>query len=108
VTQSTSPLFAREAFWCINKTLSSVFKNVLPYHVFIPTFGDWGFNIAMDRDFIFEEMNEKDNSKFFTKETFKAAMQFPPDSDMLKTEINKFNRPLLYLYYLKGWKNSDY
>jgi len=108
VTQSTSPLFAREAFWCINNTMSEVFTKVIPYHVFIPTFGDWGFNIGTDKVIKIEEMNESGNSKFFTKETLKAAMHFPPDSDKVVTEINKFNKPLLYLYYLKGWKNSDY
>ena len=108
VTQSTSPLFAREAFWCINKTLGTVFKNTVPYHVFIPTFGDWGFNIGMDRNFVFEDLQETGSSKFFSKDTFKASMHFPPDSDYVKTEINRFNKPLLYLYYLKGWKNSDY
>ncbi len=108
VTQSASPLFAREAFWCINNTLSEVFKTVVPYHVFIPTFGDWGFNIGMDKDYKFEEMSEIGDSKFFTKETFRASMHFPPDSDKVKTEVNRFNKPLLYLYYLKGWKNSDY
>ncbi len=108
VTQSTSPLFAREAFWCINNTLGEVFKIVVPYHVFIPTFGDWGFNIGIDKDLRIDELNETGKSKFFTKDTFKAAMHFPPDSDRVKTDINRFNKPLLYLYYLKGWKNSDY
>jgi len=108
VTQSTSPLFAREAFWCINNTLGEVFEEVIPYHVFIPTFGDWGFNIGMDKKLVFDEMIEADNSKFFTKETFRGAMHFPPDSSMVETKINRFNKPLLYLYYLKGWKNSDY
>jgi len=108
VTQSTSPLFAREAFWCINNTMGEVFKNVVPYHVFIPTFGDWGFNIGMDNGLKYGELSETENSKFCTKETFKASMHFPPDSDRVKTEINRFNKPLLYLYYLKGWKNSDY
>ncbi len=108
VTQSTSPLFAREAFWCINNTLSEVFKTVIPYHVFIPTFGDWGFNIGTDRTLNSEEPGEAGNSKFYTSETFKASMHFPPDSDKVTTEVNRFNKPLLYLYYLKGWKNSDY
>jgi spermidine synthase len=108
VTQSTSPLFAREAFWCINNTLGEVFKEVIPYHVFIPTFGDWGFNMAMDRKFILDEMVNAENSKFFTKETFRGAMYFPPDSSKVDTKINRFNKPLLYLYYLKGWKDSDY
>lgn len=108
VTQSASPLFAREAFWCINNTLRETFKIVIPYHVFIPTFGDWGFNIGVDKPVDFEQLGVTVNSKFFTKETFRASMHFPPDSDRLNTGINRFNKPLLYLYYLKGWKNSDY
>ncbi len=108
VTQSTSPLFAREAFWCINSTMKTAFKNVVPYHVFIPTFGDWGFNIGMDRELNIVELNIPFKSKFFTRETFSASMVFPPDSINIKTEINRFNKPVLYRYYLKGWKNSDY
>lgn len=108
ITQSTSPLFAREAFWCINSTLSTVFRNVVPYHVFVPAFGDWGFNIAMDSDFNPEEMHELPESKFFSKETFLASTHFPRDASKVDTGINRFNRPVLYLYYLKGWKNSDY
>jgi len=108
VTQSTSPLFAREAFWCINNTLGQVFKTVVPYHVFIPTFGDWGFNIGTDNDPVFEDIGDSGTSRFFTKETFRSSMHFPPDSDRVETKINRFNKPVLYLYYLKGWKNSDY
>ncbi len=108
VTQSASPLFAREAFWCINRTLGEVFKFVVPYHIFIPTFGDWGFNIGTDRPIDIERMDLNVNSRFFTKETFRASLHFPPDCDKVSTGINRFNKPLLYLYYLKGWKNSDY
>lgn len=47
-TQSGNAFFAKESFWCINKTLSSVFneKNyqIVPYKTYIPSFGDWWFN----------------------------------------------------------------
>ena len=39
VTQSSSPYLARKAFWSVNKTLEAVFDSVLPYHVYIPSFG---------------------------------------------------------------------
>ncbi|GIV43664.1 MAG: hypothetical protein KatS3mg035_0787 [Bacteroidia bacterium] len=45
-TQSTSPYFALRSFWCIHTTLDTVFDFVEPYHVYVPSFGDWGFNIA--------------------------------------------------------------
>ncbi|PKL35694.1 MAG: spermidine synthase [Spirochaetae bacterium HGW-Spirochaetae-1] len=109
VSQSTSPLFAREAFWCIHNTMKKVFPHVVPYHVFVPTFGDWGYNMAS-----FSEIKPKDADvsrqglRFFTRETFVQSQHFPPDCGEISTEINTFNRPVLYTYYIKGWKNVDY
>lgn len=107
ITQSTSPLFAREAFWCINNTMKQVFGKVTPYHLFIPSFGDWGFNIASEDEILIKKIDTT-GLKYFNKSTFNAAENFSPDSDEIHTEINTFNRPVLYRYYLKGWKNSDY
>jgi spermidine synthase len=44
--QSTSPLYARQSFWCVVTTLESVGLNVTPYHARVPSFGDWGFVLA--------------------------------------------------------------
>ena len=107
ITQSTSPLFARDAFWCINRTMKQVFGYVMPYHLFIPTFGDWGFNMASGKDMVINDSGTG-GLKYFNKSTFKAAENFSPDSGEIFTEINTFNKPVLYMYYLKGWKNSDY
>lgn len=47
ITQSTSPYFAPEAFWCIHHTLASVWPGTtLPMTVYVPSFGQWGFNLA--------------------------------------------------------------
>ncbi|MFM7322612.1 MAG: polyamine aminopropyltransferase [Armatimonadota bacterium] len=46
VTQATSPLFAREAFWCIDATLRSEGYATAPYHAYVPSFGDWGWILA--------------------------------------------------------------
>ncbi|MCP4134445.1 MAG: polyamine aminopropyltransferase [bacterium] len=109
ITQSTSPLFAREAFWCIHNTMKQVFNEVLPYHVYIPTFGDWGFNIATPANFELDSMKTMDSGvQFFSKNTFLQSLHFPGDSKRTVTETNTFNKPVLYNYYLKGWKNVDY
>ncbi len=111
VSQSTSPLFAREAFWCINNTMKKVFTRVTPYHILVPTFGDWGFNMATMGG---QPEKKSDISlamkqlRFYNRKTMEASLHFPPDSGHVKTDINTFNRPSLYLYYLKGWKNTDY
>ncbi|GAB4459998.1 MAG: polyamine aminopropyltransferase [Armatimonadaceae bacterium] len=46
VTQATSPLFAREAFWCVHETVKAAGFATTPYHVYVPSFGDWGFVLA--------------------------------------------------------------
>jgi len=112
VTQSTSPLFAREAFWCINATMKKIFPHVVPYHAFIPSFGDWGFNMAVPaggENFLHIKKEKKGGErKFFSPETFQAARHFAPDMNRVPVEINTFNKPVLYSYYIKGWKNVDY
>jgi len=109
VSQSTSPLFAREAFWCISNTMNSVFEFVIPYHVFIPSFGDWGFNIAINRkQKICKFFNMKSSYRFFSESVFCSSLIFPNDSKKIKTDLNTFNRPILYNYYRKGWKKFEY
>jgi spermidine synthase len=70
VTQSTSPFFAREPFWCINHTLKAVFPQVIPYHAQVPSFGEWGFNLAF--------ANKSDKSTLaFLKPRFETALATP-------------------------------
>src|SRR5207237_1254011 len=44
--QSTSPMFARDSFWCIAETLKQAGLQTYPYHVYVPSFGEWGFVLA--------------------------------------------------------------
>ena len=46
VVQGTSPLFARASFWCIERTLREAGFRTAPYHVYVPSFGEWGFVLA--------------------------------------------------------------
>src|SRR5688572_21781610 len=46
VVQATSPMFARQSFWCIAHTLASAGFDTRPYHAYVPSFGEWGFVLA--------------------------------------------------------------
>ena len=46
VIQSTSPLFARRSYWCIDTTLRAAGFVTQPYHVWVPSFGEWGYVLA--------------------------------------------------------------
>ncbi len=105
VTQSTSPLFAREAFWCIHNTMKKAFPSVTAYHVYVPSFGDWGFNMALEGSYEISTAGAAvPGLRYYSRETFGQSLHFPSDSAVSATDVNTFNKPVLYSYYLKGWK----
>jgi spermidine synthase len=52
VVQSTSPLYARQSYWCVVTTLESVGFKTAPYHAQVPSFGEWGYIIAGRQDYV--------------------------------------------------------
>lgn len=52
VVQSTSPYFAPNAYWSVVATLEAAGLHTAPYHVYVPSFGEWGFVLAgFDQNF---------------------------------------------------------
>src|SRR6188768_3724260 len=51
VIQTTSPLVARQSFWCIITTLEAAGFTVKPYQTTVPSFGVWGFALAKTQPF---------------------------------------------------------
>ncbi|MEZ6013702.1 MAG: polyamine aminopropyltransferase [Planctomycetota bacterium] len=48
--QSTSPRQAPRSYWCIAATLESAGLFVRPYRCGVPSFGEWGFMLAAQRE----------------------------------------------------------
>lgn len=46
VVQCGSPFFAPDAYWTCAATLEAAGLGTTPYHVDVPSFGDWGFHLA--------------------------------------------------------------
>jgi len=59
VVQSTSPLFARQSYWCIVETLKQAGLKTYPYHVYVPSFGEWGFVLAGQDGYDLQEFCRK-------------------------------------------------
>lgn len=103
VTQSTSPFYARQAFYSIVNTVKSVFANVLPYHTYVPSFGEWGFTIAMNHRIETDSAKLPENLRYLNPVQLKAMIVFPPDMQAVDAEINTLmHHPLLH-YYNEGW-----
>jgi spermidine synthase len=46
ITQSSSPFFAPDAFFCVGRTMAEAGFVVRSYTVDVPSFGPWGFHLA--------------------------------------------------------------
>ncbi|SKB48336.1 spermidine synthase [Lachnospiraceae bacterium] len=98
VVQSTSPYYAKDAFWCINKTIASEGLKVKPYHLEVPAFGDWGFNMA-SRQELDGDYSVDVETKYLTDENMASLFTFGKDEISEKVAINQLTKPVLMQYY---------
>lgn len=99
--QSTSPYYAPKAYWCINKTILSEGFNVIPYHLEVPAFGDWGFNMASKSE-LTTDIELTVDTKYLTNENAAALFLFGKDEIASDIEINRLTKPVLMEYYNKA------
>ena len=104
--QSTSPYYAKKAYWCINKTLEEEGLNVIPYHVEVPSFGDWGFQLVSNKNIDMSQLTVPIATRFLNVETMSRLFIFSEDEkeDKDKIEANTLLRPKLMGYYLEAVK----
>lgn len=100
--QSTSPLFARSSYWCIERTIASLGFYTLPLHVYVPSFGEWGFVLAGQRSIQFKKDFPKD-LKFLNIQELESIQTFPQDMSRVPVEINRLDNQALVRYYDREW-----
>jgi len=112
VTQATSPFFAPEAFWCIVKTLGNAVTAAagldglvaLPFHVNVPSFGEWGFAMAARHTIDPERLSVSVPTRFLNTKRLQAMFTFGKDAGPPeKLAINRLELPVLDEYYKRGW-----
>lgn len=100
VVQSTSPWLAPRAFWCIVETLDVASLNPLPYHVWVPSFGEWGFVLASKRRRPAPtRLLLREPGRFIDDATMAAAFVFPRDLEQPDVEANRLDDQWLVQYY---------
>lgn len=110
VIQSTSPLYARNSYWCIVGTLASTGFEVRPYQTTVPSFGIWGYVLAKRNDFESPtEIPENLDLKFLDSKSMKAMFDFPLDAAKPKDEleINRLDNQALVRYYESEWRRFE-
>jgi spermidine synthase len=102
VIQSTSPYFAPLSFWCVNATLKKSGFNTLPYHTYIPSFGEWGYIIGYKEDF--NPTHPYPNGlKYISPELFRQMCFFSKDMEERPVEVNRLNNQVLVNYFDQEW-----
>lgn len=110
VTQSSSPFQVKKAFANIGLTLEKSGFSTLPYHVYVSTFGEWGFwlaakNTALNqrqlKDRIYKISNVGVNTKYLNIQSLKSMFVFGKDKPLYKPteKPTTLARPVSYFQY---------
>lgn len=111
VVQTTSPLIARNSYWCIVKTLEAAGFTVKPFNTTVPSFGIWGYALAKLQPFETPTKTpENIELKFLNDKTFASMFEFSADTDLPKNEeieINRLDNQALVRYYESEWRRFE-
>ncbi|WP_102348107.1 polyamine aminopropyltransferase [Bacillus sp. Marseille-P3661] len=111
--QATSPTFATEVYWGINKTVQAAGLETANLHVDIPSFGDWGFVIAKREQISWDGITIPVDTQFLTTEVLHGLRSFGKDIDenivnnqgeKIQIEVNTLLDPILLQKYLEAWR----
>ncbi len=106
VVQSTSPLFARQSYWCIAATLHEAGLRTYPYHVYVPSFGEWGFVLAGFHDYE-PPQQVPTGLRFLSAGNLPELFIFPNDMTPVPVEANHLNDQVLVRYYDREWRDIE-
>lgn len=114
VTQATSPFYAPEAFWCILHTIEGALKSgpqrlkAVPYHVNVPSFGEWGFVMAAVHSLNPLTLDVPVPTRFLTGPSLRAMYSFGRDLHAQgEPQINRLDHPVVFEYYKSGWRQFN-
>jgi spermidine synthase len=101
--QATSPLFAREAYWCVVATLEAAGLKTVPYHVYVPSFGEWGYVLAGHDDYAPPRALPA-GLRFLNARTLPGLFVFSEDMARVAVEPNRLDTQVVVQYYERAWK----
>ena len=106
VVQSTSPLFARGSFWCIDATLREAGFQTAPYHLYVPSFGEWGFVLAGSGPWT-PPTALPSGLRFLDMAQLMPMFDFPLDMRAVPAEPNRLNDQVLVRTYEREFEKIN-
>ncbi|WP_420475620.1 polyamine aminopropyltransferase [Noviherbaspirillum sp. ST9] len=102
--QSTSPFFAPHAYWTIEATLREAGLRTWPYHLYVPSFGEWGFVLASPQQQFKPPAQYRLPMRYLNAETTREMFTFPPDMQRLDMPPNRLNTQSLVHEFEQDWR----
>lgn len=100
--QSSSPLAARRSFWCIAASIEACGLKVLPYHTYVPSFGEWGFILAgVEQPKLGNRLPFQ--VRYLNLDEVSRIVSFPADMDRVQVEPNRLFDQVLVRYFQEDW-----
>ena len=104
--QSTSPLIAPRSYWTVASTLEAAGLSTRGYHVYVPSFGEWGFTLAAhqppgDAHYL------PANLRFLSPVAELLMFFFPPDMARRPTPVNRLDNQALVRSFGEEWAHYD-
>ncbi|MEV6275189.1 polyamine aminopropyltransferase [Nocardia sp. NPDC051832] len=103
VIQSGSPFYAPNSFWCIEATVRAAGLQTQPYHLNIPSFGDWGFVLATRDAPPRLHLPRESRTRSLDDATLAAATVFPPDRRSTGDAVSSLLHPVILDYNRQEW-----
>ncbi len=107
VVQSTSPLVAPQSYWCVDTTIRSCGYSTVPYHTYVPSFGEWGFVIFSKNLIPSTHLTDlPQHLKYYNDLEFKQMRHFSADMIKHPRDIQRLDNQVLVDYFEKEWGNN--
>ncbi|RKR89114.1 spermidine synthase [Micromonospora pisi] len=107
VVQAGSPYFAPKSYWCIEASIRAAGFTTTPYHVDVPSFGDWGFVLA-SRGSVAPTLGlaaDVPPLRFLDAETLRLAANFPRDRRRQELPPSTLLHPRVLEYARAEWRS---
>lgn len=102
VVQCSSPLAARRTYWSIISTMESAGMQVMPYHAYVPSFGEWGFALAARKT---PELSSElpFETRFVNDAELNRMLDFSADMSRVEAQVNRLFDQILVRYFQEDW-----
>lgn len=104
VVQSTSAYFAPNVYWTIYSTIKDSGLLAKPYHVYVPSFGDWGFFLFSHKEIELGKIGNRE-TKFLNDDNMLEMFNFPKDMNKIDLPPNRLSNQSVVELFNKDWEH---